>query len=145
MLEKQIIHSFVSIVGEDNVDTSNMGRLTYSYDATPNFQAMPDAVIAPRNTNEVAEVLKICNTHKIPVYVRGSGTNLCAGTCPLEGGIVLIFRHMNNILEIDEENLTITVQAGVITLDIIKSGRRKRFILSTRSKLDENFYNRRQY
>ena len=45
----------------------------------PNFQAMPDAVIAPRNTNEVAEVLKVCNTHKIPVYVRGSGTNLCAG------------------------------------------------------------------
>ncbi|WP_249685990.1 FAD-binding oxidoreductase, partial [Bacillus velezensis] len=40
--------------------------------------------------------------------------------CPLEGGIVLIFRHMNNILEIDEENLTVTVQAGVITLDIIK-------------------------
>ena len=38
MLEKQIIHSFVSIVGEDNVDTSNMGRLTYSYDATPNFK-----------------------------------------------------------------------------------------------------------
>lgn len=121
MLEKQIIDSFVSIVGEDNVDTSNMGRLTYSYDATPNFQAMPDAVIAPRNTNEVAEVLKVCNTHHIPVYVRGSGTNLCAGTCPLEGGIVLIFRHMNNILEIDEENLTITVQAGVITLDIIKA------------------------
>ena len=58
MLEKQIIDSFVSIVGEDNVDTSNMGRLTYSYDATPNFQAMPDAVIAPRNTNEIAEVLK---------------------------------------------------------------------------------------
>lgn len=54
MLEKQIIDSFVSIVGEDNVDTSNMGRLTYSYDATPNFQAMPDAVIAPRNTNEIA-------------------------------------------------------------------------------------------
>lgn len=121
MLEKQIIDSFVSIVGEDNVDTSNMGRLTYSYDATPNFQAMPDAVIAPRNTNEIADVLKVCNTHKIPVYVRGSGTNLCAGTCPLEGGIVLIFRHMNNILEIDEENLTITVQAGVITLDIIKA------------------------
>ncbi len=42
----------------------------------PQTSAMPDAVIAPRNTNEVAEVLKVCNTHKIPVYVRGSGTNL---------------------------------------------------------------------
>ncbi len=121
MLEQHIIDSFVSIVGQENVDTSNMGRLTYSYDATPNFQSIPDAVVAPRNTNEVSEVLKICNTHKVPVYVRGSGTNLCAGTCPLEGGVVLIFRHMNQILEIDEENLTVTVQPGVITLAIMNA------------------------
>ncbi|MGR5874441.1 FAD-binding oxidoreductase [Bacillus pacificus] len=102
---------------------------------------MPDAVIAPRNTNEVAEVLKYVTLIIFLYMSRGSGTNLCAGTCPLEGGIVLIFRHMNNILEIDEENLTITVQAGVITLDIIKAVEEKWFILSTRSKLNENFYN----
>ena len=79
-------------------------------------------------------MLKVCNTHKIPVYVRGSGTNLCAGTCPLEGGIVLIFRHMNNILEIDEENLTITVQAGVITLDIIKAVEEKVYFIQIQAR-----------
>ncbi|QBG57326.1 glycolate oxidase subunit GlcD [Bacillus amyloliquefaciens] len=50
---------------------------------------------------------------------RGSGTNLCGGTCPSEGGLVLLFKHMNRILEIDEENLTATVQPGVITQDMI--------------------------
>lgn len=54
----------------------------------------------------------------MPIVPRGSGTNLCGGTCPTEGGIVLLFKHMNKIVELDEENLTITVQPGVITLDV---------------------------
>ncbi|WP_028399394.1 glycolate oxidase subunit GlcD [Ectobacillus panaciterrae] len=121
MLEQHIIDKLASIVGLENVDVSNMGRLTYSYDATPQFQSMPDGVVSPRSTQEVAEILKICNEHKIPVVPRGSGTNLCGGTCPVEGGIVIIFRHMNSILEIDEDNLTATVQAGVVTLDMINA------------------------
>lgn len=121
MLEQHIVDKLASIVGLENVDVSNMGRLTYSYDATPQFQSMPDGVVSPRSTQEVAEILKICNEHKIPVVPRGSGTNLCGGTCPVEGGIVIIFRHMNCILEIDEDNLTVTVQAGVVTLDMIKA------------------------
>ncbi|MGX1722852.1 glycolate oxidase subunit GlcD, partial [Bacillus haynesii] len=74
---------------------------------------------------EVSQIVKICNTHRIPIVPRGSGTNLCAGTCPTEGGIVLLFKHMNQILEIDEENLTITVQPGVITLDLIHAAEEK--------------------
>ncbi len=80
---------------------------------------MPDAVVSPRNAEEVSQILKICNEHRVPIVPRGSGTNLCAGTCPTEGGVVVLFKHMNKILEIDEENLTITVQPGVITLDMI--------------------------
>jgi glycolate oxidase len=112
---------FIQIVGRENYDDSKAGRLVYSYDATPQFQAIPDAVMAPRNTKEVSEIVKVCAEHRIPIVPRGSGTNLCAGTCPIEGGIVLLFKHMNRILEIDEDNLTATVQPGVITLDLIKS------------------------
>lgn len=119
MLTKSVKDKIIAIVSEDNYDDSKTERLVYSYDATPNFQSMPDAVISPRNVKEIAEIVKICNEHKIPIVPRGSGTNLCAGTCPTEGGIVLLFKHMNKILEIDEENLTITVQPGVITLDMI--------------------------
>jgi glycolate oxidase len=119
MLSNEVKQKLISIVTEKNFDDSKIERLVYSYDATPNFQSMPDAVISPRNTEDVSEILKICNQYGVPIVPRGSGTNLCAGTCPTEGGIVILFKHMNKILEVDEENLTVTVQPGVITLDMI--------------------------
>lgn len=119
MINEEIKKKFIAIVGPENYDDSKVGRLTYSYDATPDMQAMPDAVISPRNTQEISEAVKICNEHKIPIVPRGTGTNLAGGTCPTQGGIVLLFKHMNKILELDKENLTMTVQPGVITLDVI--------------------------
>jgi glycolate oxidase len=119
LISNEIKQKLCYIVGSENYDDSNVGRLVYSYDATPQFQSMPDAVISPRSTKEVSEIVKVCNEHHIPIVPRGSGTNLCAGTCPTEGGIVLLFKHMNSILEIDEENLTVTVEPGVVTLDMI--------------------------
>ncbi|NWQ39713.1 glycolate oxidase subunit GlcD [Bacillus sp. EB106-08-02-XG196] len=121
MLSNDVKEKLISIVTKENFDDSKIERLVYSYDATPNFQSMPDAIVSPRNTEEVSEILKICNQYGVPIVPRGSGTNLCAGTCPTEGGVVLLFKHMNRILEIDEENLTITVQPGVITLDLINA------------------------
>ncbi|MFJ7724839.1 glycolate oxidase subunit GlcD [Neobacillus sp. NPDC097160] len=119
MLSNIVKEKLISIVTKENFADSKTERLVYSYDATPNFQSMPDAVVAPSNTAEVSEILKLCNEYNVPIVPRGSGTNLCAGTCPTEGGVVLLFKHMNKIIEIDEENLTITVQPGVITLDMI--------------------------
>ncbi|AKU27107.1 glycolate oxidase subunit GlcD [Geobacillus stearothermophilus] len=121
MIPNEAKKRLIQVVGAENYDDTKTGRLVYSYDATPQFQSLPDAVIAPRNTKEVAEIAKICNEYRIPIVPRGSGTNLCAGTCPVEGGIVLLFNHMNRILEIDEENLTATVQPGVVTLDLAKA------------------------
>ena len=121
MIPNEAKKRLIQVVGAENYDDTKTGRLVYSYDATPQFQSLPDAVIAPRTTQEVAEIAKICNEYRIPIVPRGSGTNLCAGTCPVEGGIVLLFNHMNRILEIDEENLTATVQPGVVTLDLAKA------------------------
>ncbi|CAM4151494.1 glycolate oxidase subunit GlcD [Lederbergia lenta] len=121
MLSTQISEKLISIVGKENFDDSQVGRLVYSYDASPQYQSMPDAVVSPRNTEEVSKILRFCNKNKVPIVPRGSGTNLCAGTTPTEGGIVLLFKHMNQILEIDEDNLTVTVQPGTITIDLIKA------------------------
>ncbi|WP_078428877.1 glycolate oxidase subunit GlcD [Alkalihalobacterium alkalinitrilicum] len=121
MLSAEVKEKLVQIVGTKNLLDSQESLLVYSYDATPNYQAMPDAVIKPRNTQEVQAIVKVCNEYKVPIVPRGSGTNLCAGTCPLEGGIVMLFTYMKDILEIDEENLTVTVQPGVITLDMINA------------------------
>ncbi|MED1470385.1 glycolate oxidase subunit GlcD [Bacillus salipaludis] len=119
MITTDVKTKLIEIVGVENYDDSDADCLVYSYDATPQFQSMPDAVISPHNTKQVSDIVKVCNEHNIPIVPRGSGTNLSAGTCPTEGGLVLLFRHMNRILEIDEENLTVTVQPGVITLDMI--------------------------
>lgn len=80
---------------------------------------MPDLIISPRNTEEVASVVKICSENKLAIIPRGSGTNLSAGTTPTNGGIALLFKNMNQILELDEDNLTVTVQPGVITKTLI--------------------------
>lgn len=124
-MDQNVRNLLINIVGEENFQDSEIERLVYSYDATPNFQSMPDAVISPRNTQEVSKILTLCHEYKIPVVPRGSGTNLSAGACPLEGGVVLLFKHMNKILEIDEENLTVTCQPGVITLDLIRAVEQK--------------------
>lgn len=115
MLSPAIIQEFEQLCGKENVQHSSASKLAYSYDATANFQSLPDLIVSPRNTEEVSGIVKLCQKHEIPIVPRGSGTNLAAGTTPTMGGVVLLFRHMNQILELDEENLTVTVQPGVIT------------------------------
>src|SRR5690625_4297026 len=121
MINDHIKNMLQDIVGIENVVTDNASLLAYSYDATARYQSLPDAMVAPRNTEEVASIVQLCNTEQIPIVPRGSGTNLCAGTTPSEGGIVLTFKHMNQILEIDEENLTMTVETGVYTKEVFEA------------------------
>lgn len=106
------------IVGKDHVKQSRAQLAAYSFDATAGFQAMPDAVVSPESTEQIAAIMNVCRTYKVPLVPRGSGTNLAAGTVPSQGGIVLLFNRMNQIIELDEDNLCVTVQPGVITLDL---------------------------
>src|SRR3954451_19873090 len=92
MLSKVVKEKLVAIVSKENFDDAKTERLVYSYDSTPNLQSMPDAVVSPRNTKEVSEIVKVCNEYKVPIVPRGSGTNLCGGTCPTEGGVVILFK-----------------------------------------------------
>jgi len=115
---QQLREQLAAIVGPDHVLTAPDELVAYSYDATPLFQAVPDAVVQPGSTAEVAAILRLCHQHRIPVVPRGSGTNLSASTTPIAGGVVLNFARMNRILEIDEENLTCTVEPGVITGEV---------------------------
>ncbi|TDL32647.1 FAD-binding protein [Jeotgalibacillus sp. S-D1] len=117
-MKKRIINTFAAIVGQENIRYSQAQLHAYSYDATANFQSKPDLVVAPASTEEIAEIVKLCAKKQIPIVSRGSGTNLAAGTVPTNGGVVILFHRMNEILELDQENLTMTVQPGVITQDI---------------------------
>ncbi|MDN4069083.1 FAD-linked oxidase C-terminal domain-containing protein [Paenibacillus vini] len=117
MITPEIRSKLVSISGESWVRDTPNELYAYSYDATPMFQSMPEAVVHPANTREVSEILRLADEHRIPVIPRGSGTNLAASTIPVEGGIVLNLNRLNQIHEIDVKNLTATVGPGVITAD----------------------------
>jgi glycolate oxidase len=118
MLPQHVRDRLRAIVGEAHCLDRPEALVAYSYDATPMHQALPDAVVMPKDTAEVQQVIKAAAEAGIPVVTRGAGSNLCAGTVPVGGGIVLVLNRMNRILEIDEQNLTITVQPGVRTSDI---------------------------
>lgn len=117
-MDERLIKAFAAIVGEGNIRYSQAELLAYSYDATANFQAKPDVVLSPKSTEEIADIIKLCAKEQLPIIPRGSGTNLAAGTVPTSGGVVILFNRMNQIIELDTENLTVTVQPGVITQDL---------------------------
>ncbi|MBO0603195.1 FAD-binding protein [Sporosarcina sp. E16_3] len=117
-MDEHILEKLIAITGNAYAKTSIAQKLAYSYDATANFQALPDLILSPSSTEEIQAIVKVCSEYRIPIISRGSGTNLAAGTVPTSGGVVLLFNRMNQIIEVDEENLTITVQPGVITREV---------------------------
>ncbi|BBB89914.1 MAG TPA: FAD-linked oxidase C-terminal domain-containing protein [Methylomusa anaerophila] len=119
-MNNNLIAVFKKIVGETYVLTSKEDLLSYGYDATPGFFHLPATVIIPENTGQVSQVMAIANKEKIPVYVRGAGTNLSAGTVPTQGGIVLLMTRMNRIIEVDTENLVAVAEPGVVVSDLNK-------------------------
>ncbi|RUM61959.1 MAG: glycolate oxidase subunit GlcD [Sulfurimonas sp.] len=111
-------HYFISLLGDANVYSDKAHLLAYSYDATrERFE--PDAVLFPRHEQDVSDILKYCNIHRIPVVPRGAGSGFTGGALPSSGGVVLAFeKHMNQILEIDMQNMVAIVQPGVINMDL---------------------------
>lgn len=121
MIAKKLAQQIRDIVGPENVLDSDLDRFGYSYDASfvPLFPPnLPDLAVRPRTTAEIAAVMKIANAHKIPVTARGTGSGRTGGSIPLRGGISLCLDRMTNIIELDEKNMMITVEAGVRTGDI---------------------------
>lgn len=109
------LEKFENIVGKEFVLSSAEMVADYGSDQTENLHFPPDVVIRPRTAHEISEIMKICFAHKIPVTPRGAGTGLSGGALPQFGGVVISFERMNTILAIDEENLQVTTEPGVIT------------------------------
>ena len=111
----QHITAFKKIVGDAYVFVDEESLNNYAHDETENLHFLPDIVIKPRTAQEISQIMIICNEHKIPVTPRGAGTGLSGGALPHLGGVLLSMERMNSILEIDERNLQVTTEPGVIT------------------------------
>ena len=110
-----LIKELQKICGEANVFFDEESLNHYGHDETEKLLYPPDVVVKPLSAKEISEILKYCNQHLIPVTPRGAGTGLSGGAIPQNGGVVISTEKLNKILEIDERNLQVTTEPGVIT------------------------------
>src|SRR6478736_6086766 len=110
-----LIHQMQAICGVINVLFDNESLNHYGHDETEKLLFLPDVVVKPSSPEEVSKILKYCNQHFVPVTPRGAGTGLSGGAVPHNAGVVLSTEKLNTIIEIDERNLQVTTEPGVIT------------------------------
>ena len=107
-----------AIVGESEVFTGDAINPDYAHDELGGISRMPEALVRVRCTEEVSAIMRLAYERNIPVTVRGSGTGLVGAAVPIHGGILLETTKMNKILALDENNLTVTVQPGVLLMEL---------------------------
>ena len=109
------VEAFRGILGEANVWMDEETLHYYSHDETEHLHFLPDVVLKPRTPEEISAIMQICHRDRIPVTPRGAGTGLSGGALPHLGGVLISTDRMNSILHIDERNLQVTTEPGVIT------------------------------
>jgi len=116
----EIIDELVEIVGKKNVISDKEKIETYSHDETPaeQYNHMPEVVVTPKTTKEIAKIVKLANKELIPITPRGAGSGLSGGAIPVFGGIVISMEKMNRVLDIDYNNMMMVLEPGVVTNDI---------------------------
>ncbi len=107
-----------SIVDNDRIYGKENISSDFSHDELGTLKNYPDVLIKVKTVQEISDIMKYAYEKNIPVTVRGSGTGLVGGAVPLEGGILLNTSLMNQILELDENNFSITVEPGVLLMDL---------------------------
>ncbi len=116
MDKERIARELTGIVGNDGIVVDPGELRVYEADGLTVFKAMPEIVVLPRSTEQVAGVVKVCHREKIPFVARGAGTGLSGGALPIEGGILIGMNRMNRILETDYENQRAVVEPGMVNV-----------------------------
>jgi glycolate dehydrogenase FAD-linked subunit len=121
MLTPTVLEDLQRIVGPANLIQNHEEKLVYECDGLTMFKAIPDVVVFPTSTQQVAEVVRVAHQQRIPFVARGGGTGLSGGALATEGGIMIALTKLNQILEIDLENQRAVVQPGVVNLWITQA------------------------
>jgi len=117
-VDTAIVKALQEIVGQKNVLVDVEALEPYTHDEVVGLRADPEVAVRVASAEQVAAIFKLAQQERIPVTPRGAGYGLSGGAVPIHGGIVLSLEKMNRILEIDKENLMVTVEPGVITGDL---------------------------
>ena len=109
-----------AICGDERVTARDDIAEDFCHDELGGTFSRPDVRVRVLSTEEISAVMKYASANRLPVTVRGSGTGLVGGAVPLEGGILLDTSLMTRILELDEHNMTLTLEPGVLLMDVAK-------------------------
>ncbi len=117
-VDEGILAQLREIVGDEDVLVSDEDKDTYSHDEVAELHCEPEAIVRVSSADEISRIMKLAQKTGVPVTPRGAGQGLSGGAVAAQGGIVLSLEKMTKIIEIDQQNLMITVEPGVITGDI---------------------------
>ncbi len=118
MMSNSVARRLQELLGAKKVLLSDADLLCYSYDATPLLAHKPDAVVLPDSEDDIALVLELAAREGVPITTRGSGTGLSGGSVPVNGGILLVTTAMKRVVEMDPDDMSVTVEPGVITANL---------------------------
>lgn len=119
-LDEKDVKFLIEVLGEDRVFTGENINEDFSHDELGGISKAPEALVEVLSTEEVSKIMTYAYENNIPVVARGSGTGLVGASVAIQGGIMINLSKMNRILEIDEENLTLTLEPGVLLMEIGK-------------------------
>lgn len=115
VVDAKVVAELQATLGADVVSVALADRQHYGHDETEDLMHPPDCVVRPRNAKQVALAMRLCAKYRIPVTPIGGRTGLSGGALSIHGGVGMALDRMDTIVEIDERNLQVTVEPGVIT------------------------------
>ncbi len=117
-IDKNDIDFLLSVCEKDDVIVGEEISEDFSHDELGGVEKYPEVLITARSTEQVSKIMKYAYENNIPVTPRGQGTGLVGASVAVQGGIMINLSKMDRILELDEENLTLTVEPGVLLMTI---------------------------
>ena len=118
MLSKRLLKSLKAILPAHCILSTEEEMRPYECDGLSAYRQIPKLVVLPETIAQVQQIMRLCQTEKIPVVARGAGTGLSGGALPLAEGVILSLAKFNKILDVDHANRLATVEPGVRNLAI---------------------------
>ncbi len=120
-MNQSLIDEIVGAVGVGSVLREPSELLPFESDGLARLRSRPALVVFPSSAEQVQAVVRACHRHGVPFVARGHGTGLSGGALPHPEGVLIVLTRLNRILEIDIPNQRITVEPGVINLDVTRA------------------------
>jgi glycolate oxidase len=114
--ESKLIRELLPIVGREGMLTSRTDLLVYECDGFTIEKAMPEVVVFPTTTEQIVQIIQVCNRLQLPFMARGAGTSLAGGCVPVGGGVMIALSRMKKILEVNYASRYAVVEPGVVNV-----------------------------